>query len=75
MERRMDTRRGRATTAPEAAPESRAAFSEGELDAMALLTEQHRQELNRLSWPSEETRQQVSMRQEAARRIKYSRGA
>lgn len=74
MERRTDTRRGRAKTAPEAADESNAAFSADDLDAMALLTEQQRQELKQLSWPSEETRRQVSMRQEAARRIKYPWG-
>lgn len=50
--------------------ESCAAFSEGELDAMVLLSNQQQQDL-RLSWPSEETRQQMANRMEAARAIKY----
>ena len=51
--------------------ESCAAFSEGELDAMVLLSNQQQRELRWLSQPSEATRQQVAKRMEAARAIKY----
>ena len=51
--------------------ESRAAFSEGELDAAASLTPQQQEELKRFSWPSDATRQQIAKRMETAKCIKY----